>query len=162
MQRCLYPLCQNQFPHFLLSCLFWKLSQPLGQDQQNIKQTYCQLLIIIFLWISKVLYISRAILEFSPKPYISPSLRKSFKFIVLRIMQIHLWVEKLNLFNFTHAPKQNSPQGFYHYPSGRWEFSIPREQHFLKIFFPQQKDGGEDYAIEEITKINKDIDHKFW
>ena len=50
--------------------------------------------------------------------------------------------QKLNLFNFTHAPKQNSPPGFYHYPPGRRELRIPPEQHFLKIFFPEQKEGG--------------------
>ena len=39
---------------------------------------------------------------------------------------------------------------------------IPPEQHFLKIFFPEQKDGEEDYLVEKITKINKGIGHKFW
>ena len=32
--------------------------------------------------------------------------------------------------------------GFYHYPTGRWEFPIPPEQCFLKIFYPEEK-GGE-------------------
>ena len=39
VQRCLYSLFQNQCPQFLLSHLFWKLSQRSGQDQQNGKQT---------------------------------------------------------------------------------------------------------------------------
>ena len=43
VQRCLYQLFQNQSPHFLLSPLVWKLSQPSGQDQQSGKQTYCRL-----------------------------------------------------------------------------------------------------------------------
>ena len=46
---------------------------------------------------------------------------------------------KLNLFIFTHAPKQNSSPAFYHYPPGRRELLIPPEQRFLKIFFPKQK-----------------------
>ena len=72
--------------------------------------------------------------------------------------------QKLNLFNFTHAPKQNPTPGFYHYPPGRRELRIPLELHFLKIFFPEQNEGGGggDYAVEKIAKINKGIGHKFW
>ena len=158
----LYPIFQNQSPHFLLSTLFWKLSQLLGQDQQNSKQTYCWLLIIIFLWTPKGFISPESLLNFLLNPYIPPWLPKSFKFIVLRLLQIYLWVKKLNLFNFTHAPKQNSPPGFYHYPPGRRELRITPEQHFLKIFFPEQKEGGEDYVVEKIAKINKGIGHKFW
>ena len=64
------------------------------------------------------------------------------------------------------SPKQISPPGFYHYPPGRRELPIPPEQHFLKIFVPEEKGGGggggEDYGVERITKINKAIGHKFW
>ena len=116
MQRCLYPLFQNQSPHFLLSSLFWKLSQPLGQDQQNSKETYCQLPIIIFLWTPKGFIYPESFLNFLLNLYIPSWLPKSLKFIVLRLLQIYLWVKKLNLFNFTDAPKQNSSPGFYHYP----------------------------------------------
>ena len=56
-------------------------------------------------------------------------------------MQIHLWVKKLNLFIFTHAPKQNSPPGFYHYPPERWELPVPAEQDFLEIIFPENGGG---------------------
>ena len=159
VQRCLYALFQNQSPHFLLSSLFWKLSQPLGQDQQNSKQTYCQLPIIIFLWTPKGFISPESFLNFLLNLYIPPWLPKSFKFIVLRLLQIHLWVKKLNLFNFTHAPKQNSPPGFYHYPPGRRKLRITPEQHFLMIFFPEQKEG---YVVEKIAKINKGIGRKFW
>ena len=43
VQRCLYCLFQNQRPYFLLLHLFWRISQPSGQDQQNCKRTYCWL-----------------------------------------------------------------------------------------------------------------------
>ena len=162
MQSCLYSLFQNQSPHLLLSPPFWNLSQPLGQDQQNSKQTYCQLPIIIFLWTPKGFISPESFLNFLLNLYIPPWLRKSFKFIMLRLLQIHLWAKKFNLFYFTHAPKKNSPPGLYHYSPGRRKFPIPPEQHFLKIFFPEQKEGGEDYVIEKIAKINKGIGHKFW
>ena len=63
---------------------------------------------------------------------------------------------------FTHAPKQNSAPGLYHYSSSRREFHIPPEQRFLTIFFPEQKEGAaEDYGVQKITKINNGIGHKF-
>ena len=139
MQRCLYPLFQNQSSHFLLSSLFWKLSQPLGQDQQNSKQTYCQLSIIIFLWTPKSFISPESFLNFLVSLHIPQWLPKSFKFIVLRLLQIHLWVKKLNLFNFTHAPKQNSPPGFYHYPPGRQELPIFPNSIFWRYFFLSRK-----------------------
>ena len=139
VQRCLYPLFQNQSPHFLLFSLFWKLSQPLGQDQQNSKQTYCQLPIIIFLWTPKGFISPESFLNFLLNLYIPPWLLKSFKFIVLRLLQIHFWVKKLNLLNLTHSPTQSSPPGFYHYHPDRQELRIPPEQHFMKIFFPEQR-----------------------
>ena len=67
----------------------------------------------------------------------------------------------MNLFNFTHTPKQNSPLMFLSLSLGRRELPIPPEQHFLKIFFPEQKEGGEYYVVEKIVKINKGIGHKF-
>ena len=81
---------------------------------------------------------------------------------MLRLLQIPLWIKKLNLFIFTHALKQNSPPGFYNYLPGRRELRIPAEQSFLKIFFPEQKESGEGYRIEKNRKINKSIAHKFW
>ena len=80
MQRCLYPLFENQFPHFLLLSLFWNLSQPLGQDQQNSKQKYCQLLIIIFLSAPRgFISPARVFLEFSPKPVYSTMVAEKFQ-----------------------------------------------------------------------------------
>ena len=43
VKSCLYPLFCNHWPCFLLPPLFWRISQPSGQDQQNGKRTYCQL-----------------------------------------------------------------------------------------------------------------------
>ena len=73
------------------------------KDQQNNKQTYCQLPIIIFLWTPEGFISPESFLNFLLNLHIPPWLRKSFKFIVLRLLQIHLRVKKLNLFNFTHV-----------------------------------------------------------
>ena len=48
--------------------------------------------------------------------------------------------KKFDLCIFTHVPKQNSTQGYYH-PADRRKLPISHEQHILKVFFPQQKEG---------------------
>ena len=96
---------------------------------------------LIFLWTPKGFISLESFLNFFLNLYVLPSLRKSFKFIVLILLQIHLWVKKY-LFIFTHAPKQNSPPGFYYCPPGRRELSIPPEQRFLKTFFLRRKGEG--------------------
>ena len=55
---------------------------------------------------------------------------------------------KLSLRFLSLSPRQT---GIAHFP----------EQHFLKIFFPEQKEGAEDDVADKITKINKGIGHKF-
>ena len=141
VQRCLYPLFQNQSPHFLFS-LFWKSSQLLGKDQQSSKQTYCRLS-IIFLWPPKGFIFPEYFLNFLLNLYIPPWLRKSFKFIVLRL---HLWVKKLNLFNFTHASKQNSPPGYFSIftiiPQADGNCPILPNSIFWRYFFTSRKRGG--------------------
>ena len=84
---CLYPLFQNQCPHFLLSSVLWKLSQPSGQDQQNGKQTYCRLpsqlisriLPVIFLWTPKGFISPESLLDFFPKPVYSTMVTEKFQ-----------------------------------------------------------------------------------
>ena len=74
---------------------------------------------------------------------------------MLRLLQIHLRLKNLNLFNFTHASMLNSPPGFYNCPPGRRELPIPPEQHFLKKFFPEQKAVGEDYVVKKLPKLTR-------
>ena len=154
MQGSLYPLSQNQSPPFLLSSLFWKLPQP------------SRIHPLIFLWTPTGFISAESFLNFSWNLYIPLWLQKSFKFIVLSYCKYICGSINIctfvNLFIFPQAPKQNSPHDFYHYPPGRWELLIPPEQCFLKIFFPEQKRGWEDYGVKKITKINKGIGHKFW
>ena len=120
---------------------------------------------LIFLWTPKEFISPESFLNFFLNLYIPPWLWKSFKFIVLRLLQMHLWVKKLNMFISNHTLKPKSPPGFYHYPPGRRQLPFPSKQHFLKIFFPEEKGrgvGGERIMkLRKITKINKRIGHKF-
>ena len=150
-------LISKSIPHFLLSSLFWKLSQPLGQDQQNRKQTYFWLSIIIFLWTPKGFISPEFFLNFLLNLYISPWLRKSFKFSVK-----------------TTASKKIESLQFYSCPqaklSPRFLSLSPRQTgiaHFTKTAFSEDtfsvaERGGEDSVVEKITKISKGIGHKFW
>ena len=86
-------------------------------------------------------YLSRIFLEFCPKPKYSTMVVEKFQSYSVKIMAIHLWVKKLNLFIFNQGPKQKSPPGFYRYPPGRRELPIPPKQRFLKTFFSEEKGG---------------------
>ena len=107
----------------------------------SLSQSISRTQALIFLSTPNGFSFPESFLKFFINLYIPPWLQKSFKFIVLRLLQIHLWVKKLNLFIFTHASKENSPPNFYHYPPGRQELPIPPEQRCLKIFFPEEKGG---------------------
>ena len=63
--------------------------------------------------------------------------------------------KKLNLFIFTHAPRQNSPPGFYHYHPGRRKSPIPPKKHFLKIYcLPSRKRGGVGALVTSFDKFH--------
>ena len=79
---------------------------------------------------------------------------EKFQIYSVKIIAIHLRVKKLNLLIFNRAPKQNTPPGFYHYPPGRQELPISPKQSFLKVFFPEEKEGV-DYGVEKIPKLTK-------
>ena len=128
--------------HFLLSSLFWESSQPLGQDQQNIKQIYCQLLIIIFLWTPKGFIFLEPFLNFLLNLYIRLWLRKSFKFILLRLPQIHLSVKKLNLFNFTHVPQAKVFPRFLSLSPRQTGFAHSSRTPFSEEIFSWAERGG--------------------
>ena len=79
----------------------------------------------------------------------TPWLRKSFKFMVLRLLETTYVTQKLNLLIFIYSPRQKeiiTPQA-----EGNCPF-LPNSI-FWRSIFPQQKERGEDYGVEEITKI---------
>ena len=74
---------------------------------------------------------------------------KKFQIYSVKITANAFVGQKLNMFISNHTPKQKSPPGFYHYPPGRRELPFPSKQHFLKIFFPEEKGGEEDYGVKK-------------
>ena len=61
--------------------------------------------------------------------------------------------QKIESVQFYSCPRAKLPRKFLSLIPGRQELPIPPKQHFLKIFFPEQIEGGEDY-LEKLTKIN--------
>ena len=96
---------------------------------------------LIFLWTPKgFIFSPEYFLNFFSNLYIAPWLRKSFKFMVLRLLET-LSVKKLNLFIFPYVPKQKSFLGSYHYPC-RHEEIIHFPQTTFFVFFLSRKGGG--------------------
>ena len=60
-----------------------------------------------------------------------------------------------NTFVSQHAPKKKSLPGFYYYPPGRQELSIPPKKRFLKIFFPEQERGERIMELKKLIKLTR-------
>ena len=107
---------------------------------------------LIFLLTPKGFISPEFFLNFFLNLYIPTWLRKSFKFMVLRLLANTFVSQKIEFVHFTHAPKQNSPLGFYHYPQAEGNYPYLQNSVFGRsIFFPAER--GEDHGIEKITKI---------
>ena len=119
VQRCLCPLFQNKRTRVLLPPLFRKISKPSGQGQQNSKphtvdchpspsELTSMIHPLICLWILKRLISLEYFLNFFSNLYIPSCLQKSFKFMVLRLLEDtyvsrNLTMNLINLFliNYT-------------------------------------------------------------
>ena len=62
--------------------------------------------------------------------------------------------QKIESVYFNHAPKQNSPPYFYHYPPGRRELPIHSEQRFLKIFFLEELPKWTKVSVTSFDKFH--------
>ena len=85
---------------------------------------------------------------------------EKFQSYSVKIIAIHLWVKKLNLFIFNHAPKQNSPR-FLSLSSRQTGIAHSSRTAFFEDII-SWGERGEDYGVEKNTKITKGIGHKFW
>ena len=153
----LIPVCGGAYihyfkiiPHFLLSSLFWKSTQPLGQDQQNSKQTYCRLSIIVFLW--------------TPKGFISPESLVAEKFQIFSVKTTaNTFVsQKVESVQFYSCPQAKLSPRFWSLSPRQTGISHSTRTAFSEDIFSWAERGGEDYVVKKITKINKCVGHKFW
>ena len=99
-------------------------------------------------WVVYAFRIFPEFLNFFSNLYIPPWLRKSFKFIVLRLLENTF----VNLFIFAHAPNKMLPQVLIITPQAEGNYPFPLNSVFWKSFCPQQK-GGRIMERKKMTKI---------
>ena len=111
---------------------------------------------LIFLWTSKGFISPESYLNFFLNLHISPWLRKSFKFLILRLLANTSVSQKIEVIYFYSCPQVKLSHRFLSSPPGRRNLRIPPKQRFLKIyFFPADREnyGERYYEVEKVTKI---------
>ena len=165
VQRCLYPLFQNQHTHFLLLYLFWRMSQISGQDQQNGKENtvdyhpspsefILRIHPLIFLMTSKEFIYPKYFLNFFSNLYFSKTCIshhgcKNFKFMVLRLLENTFESKNWNCVLMT--PSMTLLQVFIIATLGRKKLPISPKESVLKNTFLSRVE--EDYRAANMTKI---------
>ena len=166
----LIPVCRGDYIHYfkinppVFCCPLFSENYPNSQVrinkmvnkhtvdyQPSPSQLISRIHLLIFLWTPKWVTSRESFLSFSLNLYILPWLWKSFKFIVLRLLP-NTFVGQNHFYSF---PPSKTPPGFCHYPPGRRKLPIPPEQHFLKIFFPEQKGGEKIMELKKIPKLTR-------
>ena len=147
VQRCLYPLFQNQRPHFLLLHLFQRMSQPSVQDLQYLNEHMVdyhpspseftsKIHHLIFLWTPKGFISLEYFLIFFPNLYIPPWLKIMFQIHGVKITGKHISESKNWICSFLlMVPSKTLPQVFIITTPGRRKLPISPKQSFLKIYF---------------------------
>ena len=74
--------------------------------------------------------------------------------MVLRLLENAFASQKLNLFVFTHSPKEYSPPGSCHHLRSRRESPISPRHCFLKDYFPPAKKGKTTRDLKKCPKLN--------
>ena len=145
MQKCFNSLFQNQCPLFVLPLHFWRISQPQGQDQQNLKWTLYQLPHLSFQINRKAvsfhvpinslgLYLSPVcLLNFLSNLYIRPWLGKILKFMVFRFLKNAS--QKIEFKHFYSCPQSKLSSRLLSSPPGKGKLLISHTQRVLKYLF---------------------------
>ena len=61
--------------------------------------------------------------------------------------------QKIESVQFYSCPHTKLSPRFLSLSSWKKGIAISPEQHFLKIFFPEQKEGGEDYVVKKLPNL---------
>ena len=97
---------------------------------------------LIFLWTPKEFISPEYLLNFFSNLYIPPWLRKSFKFIVLSLLEKTFASQKIESVHFCSCPQENLSPGSYHDHSRHKEIThLHRNGFFENLFFPSRKGG---------------------
>ena len=96
---------------------------------------------LIFLWTYKGYISAEYVLIFFPNLYIPWWLWKSFKFMVLKLLENTFASQKNGSVHFYSCPQAKLSPRFLSSP-GRWKLSISPKKRFLKIYFFPSRKGG--------------------
>ena len=156
VQSCLYLLTQNQCPHFLLSPPLFKeylnpqvrinkmANKHTADYHPSPSQLTSRIQPLIFLWVPKGFISLEFFFSFFLSLSIPPWLRKSFKYMVLRLLVTTFVSQKLNLLIFTYAPKQREIT-----PPRQKEITHSSQTVFSEdLFFHCRKGGGELWSLK--------------
>ena len=143
---CLFVL----FVHFVLIKFSRKKK---SNSLDNLITTLLKIHSLIFLWTPKGFISPEYFFNFFLNLYIPPWLRKSFKFIVLRLPENTFKGQKIKLILFYSSPQVKLSPRFLSLPTDRRKLPIPTEQRFLKICF-SPAEMREDYGVEKLLKLN--------
>ena len=110
---------------------------------------------LIYLWTRKGFISPESFLKLFLNLHTPTWLRKSFKFIVLRLLANTFVSQKIKSVHFYSCPQEKLTPSFYHYLLGRWELPILSAQRFLKKFFPKEKVGERIMELKKIPKLTK-------
>ena len=158
---CLFPLFQNQSPPPSIFCcplfsenylnLQFRINKIVNKHTVDYHPSPSELIskiqLHIFLWTPKRFISPESFLNIFLNLYIPLWLRKSFKFIVLRLLGNTFVSKKIESVHFYSYPQAKLSPRFLR------KFPIPPEQHFLKIFFPQQKGGERFVELKKLPKL---------
>ena len=146
VQRCLYPLFQNQCPHFLLLYIFWRMAVHPSPSEFT-SRTHP----LIFLWTPKGLISPEYFLIFFSNLCIPPIFqpwKKCFKLMVLRLLENTFVSKRLESVHF-----YSYPQVFIITTLGRKKLPISPKQSILKIYFlPSERERTMELKIS--PKLN--------
>ena len=105
---------------------------------------------LIFLWTPKGFIAPEYFLNFSSNLDIPPWLQKSFKFIVLRLLEN--MSPKIDSIHFYSCPQTKLSSMFLSSPPRQKEITHFSKQHFLSMYF-SQAERQENYGAAKMTKI---------
>ena len=104
--------------------------------------------LLVLLWTPEGFISPESFLSFFLSLYIPPWLRKSFKFIVLRLLQIHFWVKKAT----TRPPPLAC---FHHYSQADGNCPFLPNSVFWRYFFLSRKERERIIELKKLPKLTK-------
>ena len=123
--------------------------------QPNPSQLIWRIHRLMFPWTPKGFISPESFLNFFLNPYIPLWLRKSFKFILLRLLQIHLWVKKLESVHFYSCHQAKLCPMFLSLSRRETGIAYSSRTAFLEYIFSWGERGERIMELKKIPKLRK-------